>query len=428
MPRTARLLVLSPDGSPEGVLGPYAVESPWWPDVEPVVTAAREQCGADVLVLRLLPGLSAPPAAEPGAAPQASGGAVTYLAQATAPLDATSRRALAPVAGLLGRDALTAALADDPLRAAWARPGGVAGIASWAQRTLAAAGRPATGPVEQVKTWNLSSILRLPTAHGPVWCKSVPGFMAHETAVLQWVARRRPRLVPEVLGADPSTGTVLLADLPGEDQWAAPSSRLVEMIEATVDLQATAAGHVAALLALGLPDWRGGQLAAALAALTGRADVRRTLTPDELDQLDTLVATLPRLVAEVSASGLPDTLVHGDLHPGNWRFGPRGLRLLDWGDSGVGHPLLDLPAFVGRVPPEHRPSVESSFGRAWRRHVPAADPQHATAVVRPLAALRQALVYQGFLDRIEQDEHVYHRGDVPWWLRAALRGRRPVGP
>jgi hypothetical protein len=51
----------------------------------------------------------------------------------------------------------------------------------------------------------------------------------------------------------------------------------------------------------------------------------------------------------------------------------------------------------------------------------------AARVVTPLAALRQALIYQGFLDRIEPDERVYHRADVPHWLREALDEASKIG-
>ena len=75
-----------------------------------------------------------------------AGGTVTYLAE----LDAETPAGLsfAPVnAGIDG--------GEQPLRAAWARPGGVAETVAWADATLAAAGRPRTGRVAQVKSWNL---------------------------------------------------------------------------------------------------------------------------------------------------------------------------------------------------------------------------------------------------------------------------------
>jgi hypothetical protein len=393
-----------------------AAPTPWWPDVEPVVQAVRERWDLDVQVLRVLSGRSSP-AADNGAA---EGGRVTYLAQAAGDVQQAPLRPAPP--GLA-----EAVLADEPLRAPWAFVGGPARIASWADEVLAARGTPRTGPVEQVKTWNLSSILRLPTNAGPVWCKSVPPFFAHEAAVIEHVARRHPALVPQVLAAEPSTGSMLLADVPGTDQWDAPHDRLLEMVETVVDLQWESVARVGELRGLGLPDWRGPALVAAVTALSRRAAVRAELTSTECAAVDALVAALPALEGELERSGLPDTLVHGDLHPGNWRHGPDGLVLLDWGDSGVGHPLLDGPAFLERVAPERRQEVLAVWAARWRHHVPRADVERATRVVRPLAALRQALIYQGFVDRIEPDERIYHRADVPHWLRQALTEVSTIG-
>ena len=55
------------------------------------------------------------------------------------------------------------ALRDEPLRLPWARPGGVARIVGWVDEVLRRGGRTRTGPVRQIKTWNLSMVLRVPT-------------------------------------------------------------------------------------------------------------------------------------------------------------------------------------------------------------------------------------------------------------------------
>jgi hypothetical protein len=45
--------------------------------------------------------------------------------------------------------------------------------------------------------------------------------------------------------------------------------------------------------------------------------------------------------------------------------------------------------------------------------------QRAEDLIAPLAAARQALIYQTFLDAIEPSEHPYHAGDpAPWLARA----------
>ena len=69
-PRTAELVLVRPDGVPIGSLPAVPVATPWWQDVEPVVSAVRDHHGIDVIILRLLNADQ----------PQPHGGRVTYLA------------------------------------------------------------------------------------------------------------------------------------------------------------------------------------------------------------------------------------------------------------------------------------------------------------------------------------------------------------
>ena len=120
------------------------------------------------------------------------------------------------------------------------------------------------------------------------------------------------------------------------------------MVDLLVELQAAWIGREAELLAMRLPDWRGPALTAAIASVL---DVRRgELEGHVADVLDAFVAGLAERFAAIAACGIPDTLVHGDFHPGNVRGTPFRLTLLDWGDTGVGQPLLDLPAFLAPIP------------------------------------------------------------------------------
>ena len=54
--------------------------------------------------------------------------------------------------------------------------------------------------------------------------------------------------------------------------------------------------------------------------------------------------------------------------------------------------------------------------------MPGSDPARAAALLTPVAALRQALIYQIFLDGIEPDERVYHAADPAHWLARAVVG------
>jgi hypothetical protein len=390
-PRLVTLVLCRRDGTVLGALSPFEVTVPWWQEVGPIVEGARSEHGIDVTVLRLLAA---------GANEFSAGGPVAYLAEVDAPIDLS----LQPWTGDPN--------AEEELRSSWARPGGPAADLAWADAALAEGGSRRTGPAQQVRSWNLSSLWRLPTAEGAAWLKVVPPFFAHESAVL---SRLDPELVPKVLAA--SGPRLLLAEEPGEDQYEAAAPAQLHMIGMLVTLQVQWMGRTDELLAVGAPDWRASALEAPLADL-----VRRSA--DDLDlgvvtRLNALLADLPARFVRIADCGLSDTLVHGDFHRGNVRGTGDDLVLLDWGDSGVGHPMLDQAAFLDRLPDDDRAAVRAEWSRRWRAAVPGCDPDGAAALLAPVAALRQALIYRVFLDGIEPTERIYHAHDPVIWLNRA---------
>ena len=177
--------VVTHDGVGAGAVGPFAVDSPWWAEVEPVVAHLEAALGGPAIVLRLL-------ATEGGEG--GNGGHVTYHAEA---LDPPGELPPCDFAG-----------DDHPLRMPWARVAGVRDLLGWAAGQVSL-----SGPPVQRKTWNLACLFRLPTPGGTVWLKAIPGFAAAEPAAIAAVAAVDPGLVPAVLATGP--GRMLLADVPG---------------------------------------------------------------------------------------------------------------------------------------------------------------------------------------------------------------------
>jgi Ser/Thr protein kinase RdoA (MazF antagonist) len=373
------------------------VATPWWQDIAPVVAAARELWRVDVTVLRLLEaGLPAPP-----------GGEVIYLAQVDQ----------APA----GLDAWSGALDEHALRLPYAKPGGPGADLAWARERLAEAGKRLTGPPAQVRTWNLSSLWRLPCAASGAWLKVVPPFFAHEGALLAHLAGGP---TPTLLARDGPRA--LLAEIEGEDLYEATLAQRKGMIDLLVDLQAEQADRIQDLRALGLPDWRADALIEAIESVSDR--VANQLSPVEQNDLASFRRSLPDRLVQLAACGLPDTLVHGDFHSGNFRGGGADLTLLDWGDSGIGNPLLDQAAFLDRTPTAQVEALRDHWRDQWRARTPRSDPALAARLIAPVAAARQAVIYQGFLDRIEPSEHPYHRADPAIWLARAAAIFRQEGP
>lgn len=397
--REVTLVLTTAEGDVVGQLAPFPVATPWWSEVRTVVDGARERHGVEVTVLRLL-------GVHPHDNPSGMGQRVTYLAELHGGHPA-------------GLEAWDGTIDDDPRRARWARPGGPAADLAWADEQLSGLGRLRTGPAVQHRTWNLSSLWTLPTAGGDVWLKAVPPLLAHEGPVLEALHRQHAP-VPPLLAFD-DEGRVLLEHVEGENQYFAPPDRLRQMTATLVDLQTAWAVERSPS---GLRDWRRPAFTTAAIEVVSR-NASQLSTPTRLG-LDRLLDRMDDRFTALEACGLPDTLVHGDFHPGNFRWGHNLLVLLDWGDSGFGHPLLDLPAFFERVPPEHRAAIEEGWLARWATAVPGSDPHHAADLIAPLAALRQAIVYQWFLDAIEPSEQRYHLADVPRWLTAAALSTPPA--
>jgi Ser/Thr protein kinase RdoA (MazF antagonist) len=335
-----------------------------------VVAGAWSRYGVEVTVLRLL---------------WAEGPRVSYLAEVAAAPDPAL---LVPA---------TVDSAHQPHRAPYAYPGGPRASLDWAWRALGCA----PGRATQVRTWNLSSLWTLHAPAGRYWLKEVPTFYAHEGALLRWLAARYPVLVPHPVAVDGAR--TLLTEVPGEDRYGAPAAERLEMLASLHRIHVDAAGATAQLLDLGVPDGRADPLAETLSTT-----VRRYGHPR-------LVDGLRERLAEAAACGIPDTLVHGDFHPGN----VRGRTVLDWGDATVGHPGFDLLRMSEGVDGAQAAMLARRWCGWWRSAVPDSRPERALELLAPLVPLRHAWCNAYFLDHIEPAEQVYHADDVPSWLAEA---------
>jgi hypothetical protein len=348
------------DGEYAGSLGPFTVDSPWWNHVEPVVVHLERVLGVPTSVLRLVEGTGE----------GTRGGTTTYHVEAH---------------GTPNRDELVAepvhAFPDTPLRLPWAKPGGPAELIAWAEGFVTR-----TGPVVQVKTWNLSCVFRVDTAAGRVWVKALPPFFAAEPIALRLVSALDPTLVPEVLATTPLR--VLMADAPGKPCWATTPEQIRSVVPRLVRVQAALAGEKHPDLPE-VPIWS-----------------------DEVggsrERADALLTT-----------GLPMTLLHGDFHPGNWQSDGTAHRVIDWADAHWGHPALDAARLWTFLAPELRPLLAEVWTAAWLEHAPGSDPAAALELAIPLVHVFNAIRYREFLANIEESEQVYHLGDPEHEIRKA---------
>lgn len=368
-------------------LGPYAIEEPRWPETESIVAAALADTGRRFVVLRVI-----------SVTADRHGGQVTYLVEDV-------------------HAAGTPEEVDHGRRMSWARPGAALDDVAWATTQLSTTqvtGTQVAGDISatQVKTWNLSSVWRFETQEpnpspGPdprltvaAWLKVAPPFLGHEGRLTAWLsAQGHP--VPLVKATDGNR--TLFDHVDGLEGHDASTEHKLAMMQSLVAIQVDCSTLVAELLALGVPDWRAEPLRDMADDLISRREDE--LTSEEKQRLTRLLDSIGERFETAHEAGIADSLVHGDAHPSNARFGenPLSLTILDWGDATLGCPILDVPRMA---------EIADQWLRQWAEAVPGSDPWLAWEAVKPLAALREAVTYQRFLDLTEPSEHVYHRFDV----------------
>jgi hypothetical protein len=375
------------DGGCVATVGPFGVDIPWWAEVSPVVAHVEAALGVPVVVLRLL-GVEGSDGARDGH--------VTYHLAA---LESPSRGGACDFVD-----------DDHPLRLPWARLSGIEALVKWASGYVELTGRP-----EQRKTWNLAALFRLPTTGGPVWLKAIPPFAAAEPAAIAAIAEVDRDLVPTVLASAP--GRLLLADVPGVDCWDAGPELVADVVHRMALAQSRIAHSIAHPIVL--PD-RGLEFLVRAVRDLLDGPVGAELTPDELRAAN---ASQPRW-EQLADCGLPDTLVHGDFHPGNWRSGDGQPVVLDFADAHLGNPVLDGLRAIDYLPADRRRAAADAWIAAWTAALPKSRPAEALAIAEPLAHFVYAVRYQEFLDNIEPSERVYHLGDPAAVIRHAIRRTR----
>ncbi|RZU16065.1 phosphotransferase family enzyme [Kribbella rubisoli] len=365
----------------------FDVEPGWWSEVEAITRHLDELLGVPTFVLRLV---------HADEAVIGRGGRVVYHVEAMGE----------PRPGVLDETPLPdwdSIIAAQPLRSTWAEAGGPARLIAWAADVV--------GPVDavQVKTWNLSCLVRFPGA----WAKATSRFGSIDADIIEHVLRYDETLAPAVLATSRVDRWSLLAHAPGTDCWEPDRASVESVVPRWVAVQAALAEEVDELDAPRLlPD----ELADQVTALIPRVD----LSDDEVSGLVKLVDRLPSIVGELESAGLPISLVHGDFHPGNWRSDGTHRVIVDWADTFVGHPATDIRRLHDFLPAEKREHAREVWSAAWRRELPGCEPLRALRPMSVLGPLMYALMYQRFLDNIEPDERIYHEDDPGICLRSAL--------
>ena len=315
----------------------------------------------------------------------------------------------------------------------WASAAFEAELRDWVAEVLGGLGVEVMA-MEQVHLRPWSTVWRARGSDGAdYWAKQNCEHQKFEARLLRVLDELSPDRVVPVVGIDadrglhlvPDQGRVLAETIAPDDvdAWC-------RVVAHAMSLQRDLAGAEGRLVAAGITTMRTADAADYVTVRTEQlnglpAGDPLRLADDDASALRALGPTVTEWVERLSAIGLPEALVHNDLHANNVFPTAAGrLRFFDFGDAVLAHPLSALMIPLNIL--AHR--FEASPDDARLRRVADAGLE-VWSDIAPSAELRAALpaaLQLGRLGRVESwlrvcvtltDEELAEYGDAaPYWL------------
>lgn len=293
-----------------------------------------------------------------------------------------------------------------------------------------------TGPIEQPHVYPWSTVLRVPTADGDLWLKAVSPQHAFEPQLAVVLAEAFPDRVTELLAIDAGRRWMLMRDagtrlreLEGADlrDWEAVLPRYAE-------IQIALAPRAAELLELGVPDQRLAGLADEVEALLENdeallLDEHEGLTSAQREALRTEMPALRRLVEELEAAAIAETIQHDDLHDGQVFVKDGRYVISDWGDSCVSHPFHTLTVTLRTIAWRHglEPGSEALLRLRDSYLEPYGVDAHLADLAYRTGTLARALAWHRHMQGREPEQLDREDAEsVPYGLRLYLENG-PIG-
>ena len=260
-----------------------------------------------------------------------------------------------------------------PLRPPWGRIGWYADISAWVERELAKHDLSLLDPLQQMKQWDISSVLKGRTQNADIYVKAIPTIFATEPRITDGLARLFPGTVPNPLAIyeRPDEGRLLLRDFGGQILWD-PGIEWTVMEEALrllARMQIECTRRPDELSDIGCADRRLQGMPGELRELLADDSARARLTEDEIARLQAILPAIEETCARLQSGPVPQTLLHGDFHSGNVATTDSGLIIFDWTDACICHPFFDLLTVVDNeyepLTEEQRERYLSSYLSEW---------------------------------------------------------------
>jgi hypothetical protein len=315
------------------------------------------------------------------------------------------------------------------LPAAFGKPGWLRTVTEWVEGQASYIGLRLTGKFRQLNASPSFSLMRFETNASALWFKAVGEPNLREFAITRTLAELLPGYLPAILATHREWNAWLMAEFVGThphansdiDTWIAIAKRLAEM-------QIASFGETVPLLGAGCHDTRvsclGEKINPFLEVMTALMVQQAKSSPSPMcaGELSALGEQLHRICSDLAQSGIPNTLSHLDLNPGNILVSDSQCMFLDWAEACVGHPFVAFEYLLEHLR-KLRPKddslearLASEYTRPWQRFAAPQVIAEAIALAPLLAVFTCAVAADTW-----RDESRRSRTDIASLLRSLTR-------
>lgn len=270
-------------------------------------------------------------------------------------------------------------------------------VFTWVRDRLECEGLRFDGRFHQLQAGASFALIRFPTDRGAAWFKAVGEPLTREFRLTQEIAARFPLHLPTPIATCAEWNGWLMRESEGQDLASGEVHDWERAARSLADLQIASVGHRRAILAAGAHDVRTDRLLelapAFFEVMTGVMARQGKPTPPPLGArtIREVREQVVRVLEKLAGAGLPDSLNHLDLNPGNVIVEGEKITFLDWAEAAVGNPFFSLEYLrqhFRRMLPGHA-DREAGLIRSYLSRWPGLTGREAdrVAAMAPLAAL-----------------------------------------
>jgi hypothetical protein len=245
----------------------------------------------------------------------------------------------------------------------------------------------------------------------------------NEAVVTKALAEMFPGYVPDVVALNSQNNWMIMEDFgPVVSHEASLADRL-EILRQFARIQRESVDKTEQLIALGLCDRRLEWMLNEIEPFLNKPKIADSVTAEEAEKLRALAQPLVALCRKLYEYGVPDTIIHGDLHGSNVARNekePGKLLFFDWTDAAVSHPFFDMLLIYICKDPAEQEAMRDLYLAQWLDYEPMERLLELWQVAKVVAAVYHGLSYIYIGEGLEDWAKTDMDWAMPYWLRKII--------